>query len=93
MQLENFGCGGATTDSILTFNGTCGVDAHGAPAATDAGPHTLGEINEIGGDGAHADGTGTVVTPLTVNRPFMNNRGVVSCTVIGCSRRLGPRRG
>ncbi len=43
MQLENFGCGGATTSSILTFNGTCGVDTYGPAAATDAGPHTPGQ--------------------------------------------------
>jgi len=36
MNLENFGCGGATPPSILDFTGVCGVDEYGPPAATDA---------------------------------------------------------
>jgi lysophospholipase L1-like esterase len=43
MTLVNFGCGGATTNSILTFTGVCGVDAYGPPAATDAGTIPPGE--------------------------------------------------
>ena len=34
LTLENFGCGGATTDSILTFDGC--VAPYGPPAKTDA---------------------------------------------------------
>ena len=51
LQLENFGCGGATTSSILTFpDQYCGVvDAlnnphgYGPAAATDPGPATAGQ--------------------------------------------------
>ncbi|HUI03321.1 MAG TPA: GDSL-type esterase/lipase family protein [Acidimicrobiales bacterium] len=46
MTLVNFGCGGATTDSILTFNGVCGVDAYGPPAATGAGTVPAGDTQE-----------------------------------------------
>jgi len=42
--LENFGCGGATTSSILDYTGDCVTDPpsgeYGPPAATDPGPHT-----------------------------------------------------
>jgi hypothetical protein len=38
MQLVNYGCGGATTASLLSFTGVCGSpDSYGPPAATDAG--------------------------------------------------------
>ncbi len=37
MNLENFGCGGATSESLNDFTGVCGVDQYGPPAATDAG--------------------------------------------------------
>ena len=51
MQLENFGCGGATTASILTFDDVfCGSSSptdnpngYGPPAATDVGPATAGQ--------------------------------------------------
>jgi lysophospholipase L1-like esterase len=43
MTLVNFGCGGATTDSILTFNGVCGGGTYGPPAATDAGSVPAGD--------------------------------------------------
>ena len=43
LQLENFGCGGATTSSILTATGTCGTNGYGPPAATDVGPSTPSE--------------------------------------------------
>ena len=46
LTLVNFGCGGATTDSILTFTGVCGVDAYGPPAATDAGTVPSGDTQE-----------------------------------------------
>jgi lysophospholipase L1-like esterase len=46
MTLVNFGCGGATTDSILTFNGVCGGGQYGPPAATDAGPVPSGDTQE-----------------------------------------------
>ncbi len=38
LQLVNYGCGGATTASLLSFTGVCGSpDSYGPPAATDAG--------------------------------------------------------
>jgi lysophospholipase L1-like esterase len=43
LQLENFGCGGATTASILHATGTCGSNGFGPPAATHAGPSTSEE--------------------------------------------------
>ena len=44
MNLENFGCGGATTSSILTFTGVCGApNSYGPPAATDAGTIPAGD--------------------------------------------------
>jgi lysophospholipase L1-like esterase len=47
LTLENFGCGGATTSSILTYTGSCVTDPssgeYGPPAATDAGPVTKGD--------------------------------------------------
>jgi hypothetical protein len=33
LTLENFGCAGATTASMTTFTGVCGVDGFGPPAA------------------------------------------------------------
>lgn len=44
MNLENFGCGGATTESILSYTGICGTGgSYGPPAATDAGPVIPGD--------------------------------------------------
>lgn len=44
MTLENFGCGGATTASILTFDESqCGISEYGPPAATNAGPVIAGD--------------------------------------------------
>lgn len=51
LQLENFGCGGATTSSILTFdNFYCGVtdpvnnpNEYGPGAASDVGPTSMGQ--------------------------------------------------
>jgi len=51
LQLENFGCGGATTSSILTFDDVfCGSSSptdnpngYGPPAATDVGPAVAGQ--------------------------------------------------
>lgn len=44
MTLENFGCGGATTESILTYTGICGAGgSYAPPAATDAGPVIPGD--------------------------------------------------
>jgi hypothetical protein len=43
LQLENFGCGGATTSSILSVTGTCGTNGYGPPAATNVGPSTPSE--------------------------------------------------
>jgi len=42
LTLENFGCGGATTTSILSYTGVCSATPttgeYGPPAATDLGP-------------------------------------------------------
>jgi lysophospholipase L1-like esterase len=39
MTLENFGCGGATTTSILNYTGVCGAGgSYGPPAASHVGP-------------------------------------------------------
>jgi len=47
MTLENFGCGGATSDSILTFTGVCGSPgSYGPPAATNAGTIPPGDSQE-----------------------------------------------
>jgi lysophospholipase L1-like esterase len=44
MNLENFGCGGATTTSILTYTGICGTGgSYSPPAATDVGPVISGD--------------------------------------------------
>lgn len=47
LTLENFGCGGATTSSILTYTGSCVVTPasgqYGPPAATDPGPAISGD--------------------------------------------------
>ncbi len=44
MTLENYGCGGATTLSLLTFNGVCGApDSYGPPAATGRGTIPSGD--------------------------------------------------
>ncbi len=44
LTLVNYGCGGATTLSLLTFNGVCGApDSYGPPAATDAGTIPAGD--------------------------------------------------
>ena len=43
MTLVNYGCGGATTSSLLNFTGVCGVTDFGPPAATDAGTIPSGD--------------------------------------------------
>jgi lysophospholipase L1-like esterase len=44
MNLENFGCGGATTTSILSYTGICGTGgSYAPPAATDVGPVISGD--------------------------------------------------
>lgn len=46
LTLENFGCGGATTSSILNYTGVCSATPtqgqYGPPAANNPGPHTTG---------------------------------------------------
>lgn len=46
LTLENFGCGGATTSSIVNYTGNCVVaptgGQYGPPAATDPGAHKSG---------------------------------------------------
>ena len=70
LTLENFGCGGATTDSILTFNGVCGVDGFGPPAATDVGPSTSGQTQVQAADAfiaAHPGQIGLVTVSIGGN--------------------------
>jgi lysophospholipase L1-like esterase len=70
LTLENFGCGGATTDSLLTFNGVCGVDAYGPPAATNVGPSTPGQTQIQAADAfiaAHPGQIGLVTVSIGGN--------------------------
>lgn len=70
MTLVNFGCGGATTDSILTFTGVCGVDAFGPPAATDAGTIPPGQSQVQAADDfitAHAGHIGLITVSIGGN--------------------------
>jgi lysophospholipase L1-like esterase len=51
MTLENYGCGGATTESILSFTGVCGApDSYGPPAATDRGTIPAGQSQVTAAD-------------------------------------------
>ncbi|HXW34728.1 MAG TPA: neocarzinostatin apoprotein domain-containing protein, partial [Acidimicrobiales bacterium] len=50
LTLENFGCGGATTASMTTFTGVCGVTGYGPPAAFDPAPIPTGDSQETGAD-------------------------------------------
>lgn len=50
LTLENFGCGGATTESMTTFTGVCGVDEYGPPAAFDPAPIPAGDSQETAAD-------------------------------------------
>ena len=57
LQLENFGCGGATTASLAGFTGVCGVTGYGPPAATDAATIPSGDSQVTAAEGfiaAHA---------------------------------------
>ena len=70
MTLENFGCGGATTDSILTFTGTCGVTSFGPPAAFNKATIPSGESQIVAADHfitAHAGHIGLVTVSIGGN--------------------------
>jgi len=93
MTLENFGCGGATTDSILTFTGVCGVDAFGPPAAFNQGVIPSGESQVQAADDfitAHAGHIGLItvsiggndVTPCAAASPTNLVNG--QSTALGC---------
>ena len=43
LTLENFGCGGATSSSVLTVLGPCGSNGYGPPAGTGLAPVPSGE--------------------------------------------------
>ena len=43
LTLENFGCGGATSGSVLTVTGPCGSNGFGPPAGTGLAPVPSGE--------------------------------------------------
>jgi lysophospholipase L1-like esterase len=77
-QLENFGCGGATTSSILTFdNFYCGVNDptnnphnYGPAAATDAGPTSVGQTQVQAADAfiaAHPGQIGLITVSIGGN--------------------------
>jgi len=71
LTLENFGCGGATTDSILTFTGVCGVTGFGPPAiAGTVGPSTAGQTQIQAADAfisAHPGQIGLVTVSIGGN--------------------------
>jgi hypothetical protein len=78
MQLENFGCGGATTSSILTFDDVyCGVDdpinnpnGYGPAAATDVGPAVAGQTEVQAADAfiaAHPGQIGLITVSIGGN--------------------------
>jgi hypothetical protein len=98
LQLENFGCGGATTASILTFNGVCGApDSYGPPAATDAGTIPLGDTQVQAAESFIADNPGQValvtvsiggndVTPCAAaspTNPVNGENDAISCVQAG----------
>lgn len=71
MNLENFGCGGATTTSILTYNGVCGTGgSYSPPAATDVGPVIPGDTqvqNALAFIAAHPGQIGLVTVSIGGN--------------------------
>ncbi|HLX88630.1 MAG TPA: SGNH/GDSL hydrolase family protein [Acidimicrobiales bacterium] len=100
LQLENFGCGGATTTSILAFDQSqCGVTQYGPPAATDAGPVASGQTQVQAADAFIAANPGQVglitisiggndVTPCAAaapGHPVNGKTDPVSCVGAGDS--------
>jgi len=98
MQLVNFGCGGATTDSILTFTGVCGTPgSYGPPAATDAGTIPLGDSQVTAAEAfitAHSGQIGLItvsiggndVTPCanaSPTNPVNGETNAISCVEVG----------
>ena len=71
MTLENYGCGGATTESILSFTGVCGApNTYGPPAATDRGTIPSGESQVTAADNfitAHPGQIGLVTVSIGGN--------------------------
>ncbi|HTZ10021.1 MAG TPA: GDSL-type esterase/lipase family protein, partial [Acidimicrobiales bacterium] len=98
MQLVNYGCGGATTTSILDFTGTCGApDSYGPPAATDAGTIPAGDTQVTAAEAfikAHPGQIGLItisiggndVTPCinaSVANPVNGQTSAIPCVVAG----------
>jgi lysophospholipase L1-like esterase len=78
LTLENFGCGGATTSSILTFDDVyCGVNSptnnpngYAPPAATDVGPALPGQTQVQAADAfikAHPGEIGLITVSIGGN--------------------------
>ncbi len=70
LRLENFGCGGATTASLLDFTGVCGVDAFGPPAASDAATIPSGDSQVQAADAfiaAHPGQIGLITVSIAGN--------------------------
>ncbi len=98
LQLVNYGCGGATTSSILTFNGVCGTPgSYGPPAATDAGTIPAGDTQVQAADAFIAANPGQValvtvsiggndVTPCagaSMTNPVNGATDAISCVEAG----------
>ncbi len=98
MTLENFGCGGATTSSILNFNGVCGApNTYGPPAATDRGTIPVGDTQIQAADAfitAHPGQIGLItvsiggndVTPCanaSPTNPVNGETNAISCVEVG----------
>ena len=98
MTLENFGCGGATSDSILTFTGVCGApDSYGPPAATNAGTIPPGDSQEqaaVAFIAAHPGQIGLItvsiggndVTPCAAaspTNPVNGETNAIACVAVG----------
>jgi lysophospholipase L1-like esterase len=99
MNLVNFGCGGATSESLLDFTGVCGVTQYGPPAATDAGVIPSGDTQVQAADAfitAHAGQIGLItvsiggndVTPCAAaspTNPVNGQTDAISCVAAGVS--------
>jgi lysophospholipase L1-like esterase len=100
MNLVNFGCGGATSESILDFTGTCGApDSYGPPAATDAGVIPPGDTQVQAADAfiaAHSGQIGLItvsiggndVTPCasaSPSNPVNGATNAIACVSAGVS--------
>ncbi len=98
LQLVNYGCGGATTASILTYDGVCGPGgSYAPPAATDAGTIPPGDTQvqaAVAFIDAHPGKVGLVtvsiggndVTPCVAaspTNPVNGETGAISCVEAG----------